>query len=442
MYRFSCIVVVLLAFSSAAVCSTADWPQFRGPSANGVSNETGLPETWDSTSNVLWKVDIPGSGWSAPVVSRGKVIVTTAVPEETETPAEPSAEQDSNTAKPLPVYRFEIYCFDLKTGEELWSHVALEGQPRIPTHHENTYASETPVTDGKLIVAYFGMNGVFCYDFQGKKIWEKDLGAYRMRNGWGTSSSPTMHDGLVFFQIDSEEQSFLVALDAETGEERWRVNRDEESNWGSPIIWQNNVRDELVLGGAVFCAYDPVSGDLLWQMDAKGGRSSSTPAGTDEMLVVGAEDRSRRGGGVGGLFAIRAGASGDITLAEDATENEGVMWVNRKGAPSMASPLVYQDFVYVLGRQGGVVGCYHADTGEEAYRERLPESRAFWTSPWAYDGKIFCQDDSGATHVIASGPEFQLLHTNKLEGRFWATTAVADGMLILRSDNTLYGVGL
>lgn len=410
--------------ASSLMAHAAEWRQFRGSDANGLPSETQLPETWSVDTNIKWKTEVPGRGWSAPIVAGGKAVITTAV---AEVPDDPSS-----------IHSFEVHCFDLATGDRLWHQVAKKEKPRIPTHPDNTYASETPVTDGRHIVAYFGMTGVFCYDFSGILIWKKDLGAYPMENDWGTSSSPAIHEGLVFIQVDNESDSFLVALDVANGEEKWRVEREEKTNWGAPMIWTNSHRTELVTSGDTIRSYRPETGDLLWELTVDGGRSCSTPAGYGDLLLVGREDRSDRGAGPGGLFAIKAGATGDITLPTDSTSNEFVLWVNRKAAPAFASPLLYEDFVYILARRGGIVGCYDATTGEEVYRKRLDGSREFWASPWAFNGKIFCQGESGATHVLDAGPEFNPLYTNQLEGRFWATSAAADGVILLRSVDSLY----
>jgi outer membrane protein assembly factor BamB len=425
MARSACFVFVCLLVINS-IGHAADWPQFRGPNASGITDEANLPDQWDAEANIKWKAAVPGKGWSAPIVANGKVVVTTAVPE---------VAGDQNS-----IHSFEVHCFDLATGKRLWQQVAKKEKPRIPTHPDNTYASETPVTDGERIVAYFGMTGVFCYDFDGKLLWEKDLGVYPMENDWGTSSSPAIHDGLVFIQIDNEADSFLVALDVLSGDERWRVKREEKTNWGAPIIWTNSKRTELVTSGNTIRSYNPQDGELLWQLVVAGGRSCSSPAAYGDLLLIGREDRSDRGAGAGGLFAIKAGATGDITLSEGETQNANVLWSNRKAAPGMASPILLDGYVYILGRRGGIVGCYDGATGEEVYRERLEGSQEFWASPWASNGKVFCQGESGATHVLATGAEFKPLRTNQLDGRFWATSAAADGMLLLRSTDSLYCV--
>lgn len=407
-----------------------DWRQFRGPNASGLAadhqaTENPLPSIWGSGDNVRWQTEIPGDGWSAPIVVQGRVIVATAVNQD---PASRDAEQS-----------WRVICLDAKTGAERWSQVALQSRPRQGKHRDNTFASETPVSDGKHIVAYFGMMGVFCYDLGGQLKWKKDLGSYSMRNNWGTSSSPTMHDGKVFLQIDSEQDSFMVALDVETGDEIWRQPRDEGSNWGSAMIWENSVRAELVAAGSIVRSYSPDSGDLLWQLDIGGGGISSTPSANESLLVVG---RGGRGGSA--IFAVRAGASGDITDSLG-TEKSSVAWSKPNIGPERSSPLLYQGYVYLLGGRGGLITCLDAATGDEVYRSRLPDAGAFWASPWAHDGAIYCPDSDGKTYVIAPGPELNVIRTNVLaageQTRYWASSAIADGTLYIRSSDTLYAIG-
>ena len=191
------------------VTHSDDWRQFRGPHSNGVIQDIKIPEVWGVDSNIKWRIDVPGEGWSAPVVVGQKVFVTTAV-----SSGQKNKESDHD---------WKVMCFDAATGKSLWSETAIKSKPRLGTHRDNTYASETPVTDGKHLVAYFGMMGVFCYDFEGKELWKVDLGNFKMQNEWGTSSSPIIHNGLLFLQVDNEQQSFLVALDVSTGKEKWLI---------------------------------------------------------------------------------------------------------------------------------------------------------------------------------------------------------------------------
>lgn len=351
---------------------------------------------------------------------------------------------------PDAVYRWEVYCLDRTSGKVLWKQLALEGKPRTPSHSSNTFATETPATDGERVYAYFGMNGLVCLDFAGKQVWKKDLGSYPVQMGWGTASSPVLDDERLFVQIDNEEKSFLVALDKKTGNEVWRVARSERTNWGSPVLWKNKQRTELVAPGSQkVCSYEPSTGKILWELSLGGGQCNSTPVGDAEMLYVGLGGRGGMGGdrggaggpgGGGSLFAIRAGASGDLTLKEGAQSNAGVAWSVSGRGPEMASPLVYQGHLYVLARDGGLVTCYDAESGKQVYRERISGARSFWASPVASDGKVFCLDDSGTTHVLQAGPEFKVLGKNSLGEMSWSSPAVVGGAILLRGIDHLFCV--
>jgi outer membrane protein assembly factor BamB len=326
---------------------------------------------------------------------------------------------------PDQVYRWMIMCLDRSSGKVLWEQLAHEGKPTIATHRSNTFASETPVTDGRLVYAYFGMTGLYAYDLDGKLIWSKNLGSFPMMMGWGTGSSPVLTSDRLFVQCDNEQESFLVALDKYIGDELWRVPREEKLTWSTPFVWKNNKRTELVTaGGRKMRSYDLSDGHLLWEIADLRGRCSATPIGTDELRYVGV------GGGAGGagpLVAIRAGAEGDITLASGKTSNDGIAWSVSRAGPPMASPLVYQKCLYVLEQRGGIVGCYDAKTGQQHYRQRVEGAKGFVASPWAYDGKIFCLDEDGQTFVLTAGEELKVLATNKLDDTFWSSVAVAGG---------------
>jgi outer membrane protein assembly factor BamB len=376
---------------------------------------------------------------------------------------------------PNKIYQWQVLCLDRDTGKVLWNEQALQGKPRIAIQESNTYATETPVTDGQRVYAYFGMHGVFCYDFDGKLVWKKDLGSYPTVMGQGPASSPVLDGERLFLQIDNEEKSFLVALNTKTGDELWRVSRDERTNHSSPVIWKNKLRTELVTSGSQEVrSYDPATGKILWELGMGGGRCYSSPVGDAELLYVGSEpgmgmgggmrrggrgdrepqggepadreppgggDREFRGGGGsggGGLFAVRAGASGDISLKEGETSNAGVAWSQSRGGPEKASPLIYEGHLYVLRTNGGIITCYDAKTGKQLYRQRISGASAFWTSPWAGEGKVFCLDDSGTTFVLDAGPQFKLLATNKLNELFWATPAISGDSVLMRSVDNLY----
>ena len=336
---------------------------------------------------------------------------------------------------PNAVYQWKLLCLDAATGDVVWEQMAHEGKPTIPTHGSNTYASETPIIDGERVYAYFGMTGVFCFDLSGKPLWNKEIGSYPMMAGWGTGSSPALDAKRIFVQCDNEKESFLVALDKFTGEELWRAPRDVKSSWSTPLLWKNKLREELVVcGGKGVWSHDPATGAVLWKLDGLVGQFQASPVADSEQLYVGAGNAF----GSRPLCAIRAGASGDIEITADGTAGPGVAWYRNNGGPSMASPLLYEGRLYVVEQRGGILACYDAKTGEQVYRERLPEARGFTSSPWAAGGKVYCLDEDGTTFVVQSGPEMKLLSTNKLDDMFWSSAAVAGDRLLLRGVNHLY----
>jgi len=388
---------------------------------------------------------VPGSGWSSPIIWGNKVFVSTAVSDD------PSQEQcayrndqsnarssnrNSRESKPAKEISYEIYCLDLNSGDLLWKQVAYKEIPYLPSRRENTHANETPVTDGKRVYVYFGMIGLYCYDFDGNLIWEKDLGSYPTESTWGAGTSPLIYDDHLYMQIDNEENSFLVALDPGTGNERWRISRNEGSSWSTPIIWKNNIRTELVASGQKVRAYDPYSGKMFWELSLGGGRNISSPVADKQFLYVGNEGR-RDGGGI--LFAVKAGATGDITPQEGESTSAGVVWSIPNAGVSMASPLLYKGFFYLIDRRGGFINCYDAVSGKPFYqRTRIPNAKAFWATPWGFENKVFCLDDAGTTFVIQTGSEFNILFENFIDDKFWASSAFAEGTIILRGVDNLY----
>ncbi len=441
MNQYGYIVLTLVLF--IFIVPDNNWPQFLGPNGNSISPESDLPIEWGIDKNLKWKQKIPGRGWSSPIIWEDRVFVTTAMKanqDNHEKTAQTEVNRSGSRTMPDEDYKFEIYCLDKNTGEILWTKLAYLGKPGIPTHSDNTYASETPVTDGKYVFVYFGMTGLFCYDLNGNKVWEKSMGAFPMQSDWGTSSSPIIYKDLLILQFDNEENSQVIALNKDNGEEKWRAKRDEISTWSTPYIWENKVRIELVTGGNKKTrSYDPESGRLLWELDMQGGRDITCPVGDEDMIYLCNEERSDGGGT---LFAVRAGASGDISLNESEHSNEWVAWTLPKSGIAMATPVLYRGFLYSLERRMGRVSCINAKTGEYTYhRKQLENARAFWASPWAYNDMIFCLDDTGTTHVLRAGPEFEIIATNKLDDRFWSSTAISGGMLIFRGVEYVYGIG-
>ncbi|TWU47033.1 outer membrane protein assembly factor BamB family protein [Rubripirellula reticaptiva] len=442
--RSLAIAILTVCFS---VTSKADnWPQFRGPHANAISTRP-LPKTWSDhdgeTENIRWKIPVAGEGWSQPVVWDERVFLTAAVPmTETSSGPEPYSSGGGRAVKELmkTEFLYQVVCMDANSGDELWRTTCKEEQPPIPRHSTNTYATETPITDGERVYAYFGMNGIYALDLQGNVQWQKDLGVFEMRADWGTASSPTLFEGKLFVQVDNQIESFLIALDAETGDEVWRVSRNEKSQYSSPMIWRNSLRNELIVGGMVYRSHDPATGKLLWELDMAKGRSSATPVADGDRLFVGNELRNRGGDDDGGgrLFCVKPGGSGDITPPDDSQETEFVAWWIEKADMQMASPTICNGKIYLFERSTGNMHCVNMDTGETVYRQRVRGAKAFWASPWTDGRQVFSLDASGTTHVLSSSEKYELLAANELDQQAWSTPALADGRIYLRTIDHLY----
>jgi outer membrane protein assembly factor BamB len=421
---------------TVATTLAADWTQFRGPNASANSTDKGLPVEWGPDKNVVWKVTIPGYGWSSPIVWGDKVFVTTAVSDNQAKPTGSANWRDGFNGKADAVYQWEVHCLRAGDGTLVWKRTAARRKPTYAANSSNTYASETPVTDGERVYAFFGETGLFCFDDAGNQLWHKDLGVYPTFGSHGTGASPVLDGERLFLQCDNEEKSFLVALEAKTGKELWRMARTERTGWSTPLVWKNKARTEVVcLGSKQVLSYDPATGKLLWQLGGMSAQCFGSPVGDSDLLYAGT------GGQLGGgrpLFAVKAGASGDITLKPGTTANEGVAWYLPQAGPLVATPLLYEGHLYVLEQNLGLVSCYDARTGKQVYRERLPQARGFLASPWACAGKVFCLDEDGQTFVLQAGPEYKLLGRNTVGERCWASPALAGDALFLRTIDHLY----
>ncbi|HER08778.1 MAG TPA: pyrrolo-quinoline quinone [Bacteroides sp.] len=432
--------VALFALAAVITSCADNWNQFRGPDQDMVVRVKKLPAEWGEGNNVAWTYDIEGEGWSSPVVWGHRVFITADIPEEITPRPEQRAGQPAGPPQDdrgfmQDIYRWEVICLDLITGKEIWKKVARRGNPRVSKNPATTYASETPVTDGKRLYAYFGMHGLFCYDMDGKLLWEKDLGAFETQNGWGTGSSPVLHKGVLYVQVDNEEQSFLVALDAATGDEKWRSDRREKTSYSTPFIWENSMRTELVTGGETARSYDPETGKILWELFMAGRYSIPSPVADKEYLYLGnAGFRNIPGT----LFAVKAGAEGDLTPGEGSEAGPGILWFNLDAPTGNPSPLLYDGLLYMLSSRGGEVSCIDPATGAFVYREKVEDAGACWASPWAHDGKIYFYDEKGMTSVLQAGKEFEVLARYSLDDRFWASVAATPDAYIFRGVERLY----
>lgn len=441
------LAAVLFAAVPPGAGATDNWPQFRGPDTRGVAEGPPLPpDQWSAgppPQNIAWQADIPGRGWSSPVVWGNRIFLTTAVAEgETEEPKKGLYFGGERPDPPDLVHRWMVLCLDLESGGRLWERTVHEGKPPMPRHIKNSYASETPATDGERVYAYFGNLGLWCLDLDGNVVWTKEMEPRRTRFNWGTAASPVLHEDRLYIVNDNEDESFLLALDKKTGEAVWRVPRAEKSNWSTPYVWVNEQRTEIVTPGTKQVRSYGLDGELLWTLEGMSKITIATPYAVDGLLYVSSGyvgDKNRP------LYAIRPGAEGDISLSpgpdgETPTSNASIVWSKPQAAPYNPSTLVYQGRLYVLYDRGRVA-CFDAKDGAVLYeRQRIPGGRQFTSSPWAYGGKVFCLDENGVTFVLKAGGEFEVLHENRLaDGDMgMASPAIAGDRLILRTSERVY----
>jgi outer membrane protein assembly factor BamB len=426
--------------TSGKVDQSNRWPQFRGPNARGVGEGTNLPNRWSDKKGIAWKRDIPGRGWSSPIVWGARVFLTTVVNTgESEEPTKGLYLGGERLIPPASLHLWKVYCLDLDTGKVLWDRQVHKGQPAAAIHIKNSYASETPVTDGERVYCYFGNLGVVAFDFDGREVWKVNLPPHATRLSWGPAASPVLYRDRIYLVNDNEEDSYLLALDAKTGNEVWRIPRDEKSNWATPFVWENSQRTEIVTPGwGLVRSYD-LDGKLLWSLQGMSSITIATPFQYDGLLIVSsgyANELFRP------IYGIRPGADGDISLLPGQASNHFIAWCQPTAAPYNPTTLVYEDRMYVLYDRG-FIACYNPRDGKEIYGlHRLPNGRAFTSSPWAYDGKVFCLNEDGVTFVLKAGDEFELLHTNALaeDEMVMATPAMVGDRLLIRTSARLYCV--
>jgi outer membrane protein assembly factor BamB len=434
MKRFAAVILVIASFSLAYA---ENWPSWRGPGALGISSEKGIPAKWDLSKNIKWKVEVPGLGHSSPIVWGDRIFVTTAV---NSNPAEenfqkgfPMGSRKTDTED----ISWKVLCFDKETGKLLWEKTAVTRKPVNGRHIKNSYASQSPVTDGTYVFAFFGDPGMYCYDFNGKLIWSKELGSFSMRSNWGLGSSPVLYKNYVIQTCDQETgKSFIVALDKKTGETAWKTERDELSSWSTPYVYDKGARPELIVNATkAIRSYDPETGKLLWE--CRGPATSittPTPTFINGLIIVSSGfmmDPIRP------ITAFKPGATGDITLKANETSSDSIVWRQQLAAPYIPSPIAYNGRIYVVLDQG-FIACYDAMTGKEIFGKTRIDSTTFSASPVAMDGKIFFPSEDGVVYVIKAGDQYELLAKNSFDESIMASPAVSDGKMFIRSIKHLF----
>ena len=434
------LIVVWLMLISSGVSANDEWPMFRGIDAGVATDHPDLPEHWSETENVVWKVDIPGLGWSSPIIWGDHVFVTTAI-SDGEEPQPVKGLYDPGNAHgktdAVAGHRWMVYDLDLQTGEIRWERELRTASPTIKRHLKASFASETPVTDGERVYVYFGSIGlVAALDMTGTVLWAHDLGAFNGHQEFAPAASPVLHEDRLYVVNDNTTQSFLIAFDTETGEQVWKVIREETENWSTPLVWENNLRTEIVITGRNKVRSYNLEGQQLWELTGMTVNTSPTPFAKDGLAYL---SSGYPGSSVRPVYAIRPGGAGDISLDPDSpTDHPFIAWFQPLLGTYVTSAIVYQGVYYTL-LDRGLVLAHNARTGREIYdRQRLKPGSGFTASPWAYNDKIFVLSEDGDTYVIQAGAEFKILGTNSLNEMALATPAVAGGKLIMRTQSALY----
>ena len=421
----------------------APWPAFRGANAAGNGDGQGAVADWDAASgrNVRWKTPIPGFATASPVIWGDRVFVVTAISSKGDTTFRTGLYGDVKPVEDLSEHTWKIYALDRTTGRIAWERTAFTGVPKVKRHTKSTQANSTPVTDGRHVVAFFGSIGLMAaWDVGGKPLWTKDVGV--VDNGWffdptyqwGHSSSPVIHDGKVILQADGQKNSFIAAYDVRTGKQLWKTERDEISTWGTPTIFSAGGRTHIVTNGTTVRAYDPATGALTWKLGPNSEVTVGTPVVGDGLVYI-------TGGypPVRPIYAVKPGASGDISMPKEQTTSEAIAWSNTAGT-YIPTPLYYDGILYTCNNDG-VLTAYDAKTGTRHYRARVGGGGSFAASPIAADGRLYFANEDGDVIVVRAGPKYEELGKNAMGEVIMSTPAVSDGVLVIRTLGHVYGIG-
>ena len=428
------------------LCVTApagaqNWPSFRGPNASGVADGQALPTAWDAEKsvNILWKTAIPGLGHSSPVVWGDLVFITTAISSASKTTYNPKND-DIQPANDQSTHQWRVYCLNKRTGEIIWSRTAYEGVPKVKRHIKATQANATPATDGRVVVASFGSEGLYCYDLNGKLLWQQSLGvldpgyAGQPDLSWGYASSPAIYKDLVIVQCDIQKNSFIAAYNLKDGKRVWFTPRDELPSWSSPVIYEGKTRTELITSGSKYYrGYDPLTGKELWRLlDDCQVKVPSPVIAHDLFYLSGGNPQGRE------FYVMRPNANGEISLRKDQESNANIAWRKSRGSPYTPTPIVYGDHLYICN-DNGVLTVYDAKSGRQIYIHRIgTEGSTFSASPIAANGLLYFASEDGVVFVIKAGPVYELLAANQMGEALMATPAVSNGMILIRGQQHIF----
>jgi hypothetical protein len=432
----------LVLGATASLGAAADWPQFRGPSASGVGSGARPPIHWDAAkgTNVVWKADIPGLAVSSPIVWGGRVYVTTAISSDPTQKFQTGLYGDTDSAKDRSPHQWKVMALDKLTGKVLWQQTAHEGVPKTKRHPKSSQASPSPATNGNVVIAYFGSEGLYAYSPAGKLLWQKDLGIqnagwfFDPDSEWGAASSPVIYKNSVIVLCDRQKDSFIAAFDLKDGKELWRTARVEIPTWGTPTVVENKDRAEVVTNGSkAIRGYDADTGKELWTLGPNSEIACTTPVAGHGLIFVTAGYPP-----VQPIYAIKIGSTGSLTLPSGKDSSDAIAWSTQRGGIYLPSPIVYGDHYYTLNNSG-ILTAYDAKTGKRTYQQRL-EGSSFVASPVAAAGNLYLASEDGDIFVVKAGAQFELLSKNPIGEPILATPAWADDVLIVRGASHLFAI--
>ncbi|MBE0675529.1 MAG: PQQ-binding-like beta-propeller repeat protein [Bacteroidales bacterium] len=415
------LIMLIVAANSVLSQTPADyeknWPSWRGPLSNGISSKSDPPVSWDENTGIKWRTPIPGKGFSTPIIWDKYVFITTAIPKEA------AAE-----ATLMPV-TFKVIALNRADGRVLWEKTVADEEVQARIHVTASHISNSSVTDGKHLFAYFGSRGLFCLDFNGNLIWKRDFGQMQKRNNFGEGSSPVLYGNKIVVQWDHEGQSQLICVDKVTGKDIWIKDRDEPSSWSTPYIVDYDGKVQVITAASNRVrSYNLENGEIIWECSGLTGNVTPNPVFGDGMIYV------MSGYSGNALLAIRmAGASGDIT------GSEAIIWSTKINTSYVPSPLLVNGRLYFLRQNSGALSCLDAATGNVFYGGKMLENLGVvYSSPVYAGGRIYISGGSGLTYTLKDGPELEILAENKLDDSFAASPAIAGDEIFLRGQNYVY----
>jgi outer membrane protein assembly factor BamB len=443
------VVLVLMMALMAPVAgqqkrADANWPSFRGPNAGGVAEGYPLPSTWDAptSKNVRWKTSIPGLGHSSPIVWGDRLYVSSAVSGVEKPELKVGLYGDIQSVQDDTSHRWVVYCLEKRSGKILWQKTVHSGVPKIKRHPKSTHANSTLATNGRCLIAFFGSEGLYAFDMDGRPLWTRDFGvlesAYFVAPDaqWAFASSPVIYEDLVLIQCDVLKGSFVAALNIKDGTDLWRTPRTDVPTWGTPTVYGDGRTAQMIVNGFKHVGgFDIRTGKERWRLNGGGDIPVPTPIVADDMVFI-----TSAHGPMAPVYAIRMNAAGDVSLNPNESSNQFVAWSYPRDGAYLSTPIVYGDYLYVC-RVNGILICYEARSGKRMYQERLGAgTTGFSASPVAGDGKIYFPSEDGDIYVVKAGSAFEVISRNAMGGACMASPAISDGVIYFRTGSQVVAV--